>query len=250
MALHVIIALIRKVSRCCVLTTALLSLLPLFLCFAGAPARTVTTYKVSSLGISIGDATTSQHLSEENGHTWVSFETKARVNASLLWFGYHLTTSEKGVLRDGVLVSYSRKGEENGSKIENEGSLQGGVFRFSVREDGVTRHVNIPRSSYDYTTMECPEAFIDFPGKVPVTLRILDVENLAVVNREYRLVANTDCVVGGRKFPCKVVDFSDRNKSIRRWVNRDGNAIVVCRQESTDRKQNYSVHATAVTKEM
>ncbi len=240
----------RRVTRGFFACALLFSLLPVFHCIAAIPARTVTTYKVSSLGMTIGDATTSQQLSEEGGHTRVSFETKTRVKAALLWFGYQLMTSERGTLRDGELTSYSRKGEENGARIDSEGALQGGVFRFAVKENGTARIVSIPRSSYDYTTMECPEAFIDFPGRGQVTLRILDVENHAVVNREYRFVANTDCMVGTRKFPCRVVDLVDRNKRMRRWVNKDGNAIVVYRQESNDAKQNYSVQATAVTKEM
>ncbi|MBC8017686.1 MAG: hypothetical protein H7X83_04075 [Verrucomicrobia bacterium] len=228
----------------------ILFLTPLVTSFAGIPARTVAHYKVSSKGFTIGDVTTTQRLSEERGEPSLHFETKTSVKASFLWMSYNLDTIEKGTLKKENLVSYSRKGRDNGAMIDIEGRLENSAFRFDVREQGVVRSVVIPRSSYDYTTMECPEARLDFTDKTKITLRMLDVEKLAVVKREYRLVRNTNYSVAGKEYPCRIVDFSDQNKKARRWITWDGSTVVMYRQDSKGEKNSYSVQATSVTREL
>ena len=218
--------------------------------FAGTSVRTVTHYKVSSKGLSIGDVTTTQRMTEEGGVASVDFETKTAVKASFLWLGYHLDTLEKGTLLKGKLVNYSRKGRENGTPIDIEGRLERSFFRFDMREQGVMRSVVIPRNSYDYTSMECPEAHLDFSANTQVTLRILDVEKISVVNRDYHLVRNSLYSIGGKELPCRIVDFSDKNKKARRWITWDGSAVVMYRQDGKGEKNSYSVQATSVTREL
>jgi hypothetical protein len=217
--------------------------------FASSSIRTVAHYKVSSTGLTIGDVTTTQRMTEDHGVSKVNFETKTSVNASFLWMGFHLETVEKGTLQKRDLVSYSRKGRDNGVTIDIEGRLDNAAFRFDVNEQGVKRSIVIPRSSYDYTTMECPEAHLDFSDKTHVTLNILDVEKMAVVKREYSLVRNDRYTVAGKEFPCRVVDYSDPNKKARRWINFDGTAVIMYRQDSRGEKSSYSVQATSVVKE-
>jgi hypothetical protein len=212
--------------------------------------KTVTHYTVSSKGFAIGDVTTTQLMTEEGGVAGLYFENRTAVKASFLWMGYHQDTIERGTLQKQDLVSYSRKGRENGVSIDVEGRLEHSIFRFDVREQGATRAIAIPRNSYDYTTMECPEARLDFPDNKPVTLRMLDVEKMAVVKREYRLVRNSLYSIGDKELPCRIVDFSDRNKKARRWITWDGSAVVMYRQDGKGEKNSYSVQATSVTKEM
>jgi hypothetical protein len=214
---------------------------------AATAAKTVAHYKVSTRGFSIGDVTTTQRLSDEGGISTIHFETKTSVKASFLWMGYHLDTLEKGTLLKGELVSYSRKGIDNGTQVNIEGRLDNSNFRFDVREPGGTRSVIIPRNRYEYTTMECPEAHINFNDKTHVTLNILDVEKLAVVRREYHLIRTEQYTIAGKEYPCRVVDYSDPNKKARRWINWDGTAVVMYRQDSKD-KNSYSVQATSVVK--
>jgi len=234
----------------CITFSLVLCLTPAAMHSAGNPARTVVHYKVSSKGFTIGDVTTTQRMAEDGGVPSVHFETKTAVKASFLWMGYQLATTEKGILQNGALVSYTHKGRENGTTIDVEGRLENSAFRFDVREQGATRSVVIPRSSYDYTTMECPEARLDFSDKTQITLRVLDVEKVAVVKREYRLVRNAHYAVGGKELPCRIVDFTDQNKKARRWIAWDGSAVVMYRQDSRGEKNSYSVQATSVTKEM
>ena len=237
--------------RCiCFALLAALCLTPDFIYSAGNHTKTVVQYKVTSMAFAIGDVTTTQHMVEEGGIATLYFETKTAVKASFLWMGYQQETIEKGTIRKGNLVSYSRKGRENGATIDIEGRLENSSFRFDVREQGRARSVIIPRSSYDYTTMECPEARIDFSEKPQVTLRVLDVEKMAVVKREYHSVRTAQYTIAGKEYPCRVVDYSDRNKKARRWIAWDGTAVVMYRQDGRGEKDSYSVRATAVSKEM
>ncbi|HEY3309684.1 MAG TPA: hypothetical protein VGJ93_14620 [Desulfuromonadaceae bacterium] len=217
---------------------------------AGVPVRTVAHYQVSSMGLAIGDVTTTQRMTEEDGLAHIYFETRTAVKASFLWMGYQVAAIEKGVLLNGALVSYAHKGQENGVTFDIEGRLENATFRFDVHEQGATRSIIIPRNSYDYTTMECPEARLDFSGKTKVTLRILDVEKMAVLKRDYRLIRNEKYAVGGREYPCRIIDFSDPNKKARRWIAWDGSAVVLYRQDSRGEKNSYSVQTTSVTREM
>lgn len=223
--------------------------LPIFSSSAGSPSKATAHYKVSSRGFSIGDVTTSQHMAEENGNSTLHFETRTSVKASFLWMGYQLHSNEKGILRNGALVGYSHKGEENGTPIDVEGRLENGAFVFDVREQGGTRSLVISRSSYDYTTMECPEARLDFSDRKEITLRVLDVEKMAVVKRTYTLVRNTHYSIAGKELPCRIVDFSDHNKKARRWIAWDGTAVILYRQDSRGEKSVYSVQATSVVRE-
>ena len=225
-----------------------LFLIPLVTSYAGIPVKTVAHYKVSSMGLSIGDVTTTQRLTDKSGVSTAYFETRTSVKASFLWMGYQLSSTEKGTLLNGALASYSHKGQENGVAIDVEGRLENAAFRFEVREQGMARSVVIPRGSYDHTTMECPEARLDFAGKTHVTLRILDVEKMAVVKREYRLVRTEQYTVGGKEYPCRVIDYSDQNKKARRWIAWDGSTVVMYRQDSRGGGNSYSVQATSVIK--
>jgi len=232
------------------LLVAALCLTPAFIYSADNNTKTVAHYKVSSMAFAIGDITTIQRISEDGGIASLYFETKTAVKASFLWMGYQQETIEKGIIRKENLVSYSRKGLENGATIDIEGRLENSSFRFDVREQGGTRSVIIPRSSYDYTTMECPEARQDFSGKTEVTLRVLDVEKMSVVRRNYRLVRTEQYSVAGKEYPCRVVDYSDQNKKARRWISWDGTAVVMYRQDGRGKKDSYSVQATSVSKEI
>lgn len=227
---------------------ALLCSVPLYSSFAAAPAKTVTHYRVSTKGLPIGDVTTTQRISDEGGSNRIQFETRTAVKASFLWMGYQLSSTEKGLLQNGALVSYSHKGQENDTTVDVEGRLENTAFRFDVRERGATRSIVIPRASYDYTTMECPEARLDFTQTPRISLRILDVEKMAVVKRNYQLVRNGHYAVAGKEYPCRIVDFWDQNKKARRWIAWDGTTVLMYRQDGRGDKSSYSVQATSLTR--
>jgi uncharacterized protein (UPF0262 family) len=231
-------------------TMVVLYLMTIVFAFASVPVKTVAHYKVSSMGLNIGDVATTQRMTEDGGVPSLKFETRTAVKASFLWMGYHQDTIEKGTLQKRDLISYSRKGQENGVTIDIEGRLEHSSFRFEVREHGTVRYIVIPRSSYDFTTMECPEARLDFSDNTPVTLNILDVEKMSVVKRNYRLIRNTHYTVAENEYPCRIIDYSDQNKKARRWIAWDGSTVLMYRQDGKGEKNTYSVQATSVTKEM
>ena len=70
-------------------TMVVLYLMTIVFAFASVPVNTVAHYKVSSMGLNIGDVTTTQHMTEESGVTSLKFETRTAVKASFLWMGYH-----------------------------------------------------------------------------------------------------------------------------------------------------------------
>jgi hypothetical protein len=240
----------RIKRRTSVMCAVAFCLMPVFFCSAGSPVKTVAAYTVSSKGFTIGDVSTTQRTTFEGGASRVQFETRTAIRASFLWMGYRLTSTENGTLLNGVLVNYSAKGEENGAAIDVEGRLVNEEFRFDLSGQGTSRTVVIPRSSYDYTTMECPEARLDFSKRPMITLRILDVEKMAVVKRDYRFVGNEQYTLAGKDYPCRVVVYSDQNKNARRWIAWDGTAVIMYRQDSRGEKNSYSVQATSVVKEL
>lgn len=214
---------------------------------ATATNNIVTRYKVSSRGFTIGNVTTTQQIREDSGNTLINFETNTNVKAAFLWVKHRQETIEKGILKNGELVSYSHSGQENKQKIQVEGKLASDGFRFVTTGPDGSRTLLIPRSSYDFTTMECPEARLDFKGRKQVTLRILDVEKLMVVKREYRLIDTTNYALDGTEYPCRVIDFADPHKKVRRWVAWTGASAVVYRQDGSG-NATYSVQATSTAK--
>ncbi len=202
------------------------------------------------MGLTIGDVTTTQHLADEGGTSRTHFETRTAVNASFLWVDYNLNTIEKGTFLKQELVSYSRKGEDNGTTVDIEGRLENSSFRYDAHEHGMTRTIVIPRNSYDFNSLECPEARLNFPDNMPVTLRILVIERMAIVKRKYRLVRNTHYSMAGKEYPCRIIEYSDQNDKVQRWIAWDGAAVAMYRQDGKGEKNSYSVQATSVTKHM
>jgi len=210
---------------------------------------TETGYHVISKGFRIGRVTTSQKAAVEGGAKVIHFENRTDVEASFLWMNYCHDSCEKATIRDGKLLTYSRTEKVNGKDIKVEGRMVGDSFRFEVIENGKRRSVVIPCSSYDRTTMECPEATMDLTSNGEATVRILDTEFMTVVTRKYRLVRNDKYKIDGREYACRVVDFSDPHKSCRRWIGKDRDAVILFRQDGKGKEGSYSVRATALDRQ-
>jgi len=223
-----------------VLFTAVLCALPAVATASG----TETRYDVVAKGMTIGSVVTTQKASGEGGGAKrIHYENRTDVNASFLWLGYRSSTTERAEIRGETLVGYARRGQENGTPVNVEGRLAGETFRFTLVKNGCGETISIPRSSYDHTTMECPEATMDFGPDGKATLRILDTEYLKVVTRSYHLVKEDTCTVGGKGYRCRVVDFKDPHKTSRRWIGRDGDAVILFRQDGKGKSGSYSVRA-------
>ncbi len=208
---------------------------------------TETHYEVIARGFRIGNVSVSQRSSRTPNETVIHFENLSDISASFIWMGYHVSMAERGTISRNDLVSYSRHGRENGADVSIEGRLDNAVFLFHVMRNGKRSTVEIPRASYEHTTMECPEATMEFGATGEVSLKVLDTDYVTVVKRRYRLVReDTTYKVGAREYRCRVVDISDPNKSCRRWIGRDGNTVIVFRQDGKGKDGSYSVRAVAL----
>ncbi|NMC73805.1 MAG: hypothetical protein GYA56_05510 [Geobacteraceae bacterium] len=208
-----------------------------------------TRYDVTSRGMTVGSVTAVQKSAGgEGGAKRIHYENRTDVSASFLWIGYHSSTTERAEILGDSLVGYARTGEENGVQVQVEGRLAGDTFRFTVVKNGERKTLSFPRSSYDHTTMECPEATMSFGPDGRASLRVLDTEYLQVVTRNYRLVGEETCRIGRNEYRCRVVDFRDPHKSSRRWIGRDGDAVILFRQDGKSRSGSYSVRAREVNR--
>jgi len=218
-------------------------------CDVSAASGAETRYDVTAKGMKVGSVVAVQKSTGgDGGAKRIRYENQTDVNASFLWLGYRSSTTERAEILGNSLVGYARTGEENGVKVQVEGKLAGESFRFTVVKNGERRTLSIPRSSYDHTTMECPEATMSFGPDGKATLRMLDTEYLQVVTRNYHLVGEETCRVGGNEYRCRVVDFRDPNKSGRRWIGRDGDAVILFRQDGKSLSGSYSVRAREVNR--
>jgi hypothetical protein len=203
-------------------------------------------YVVTSRGFDIGNVIVAQKTVSNQGELEIYFENKTDVNASFLWMRYHQFLSEHVALKKDNLVRYSRQGRDNDAISSVNGWLSQNTFNLMVTENGKQETLLIPRRDYDRTTMECPEAFMNFGAGGQAPLRILDLEHLVIVTRNYRLVREEVYKLGDREYPCRVVDFSDIYKSCRRWIGMDGDTVIMFRQDGKCKEGSYSVRAISL----
>ena len=222
----------------------------LLLCFSqpagSGVGATRISYDVLTRGFRIGKAVTSLKVSNEDGQKVVRFTNNTDVNVSFLWMGCSISSFEQATIKGGKLVSYGRREEKKGADVSITGKLKDEYFHFDISENGKKRSITIPVSSYDHTTMECPEATMQFKPGGTKTVRVLDPEFMEVVERSYRLVREDTFEVDGKEYKCRVVDFTDRHKSCRRWIGIDHNVVIVFRQDGKSREGSYSVQAAAL----
>jgi hypothetical protein len=228
----------------------ILSTFTCLLCYSlpagSSVGATTIRYDVLTRGFPIGKAETSLKVSNDEGQKVVRFTNKTDVNISFLWMGCNISSSEQATIKGGKLVSYSRREKKKGVDVSVTGRLKDEYFHFDVSENGKKRSINIPCSSYDHTTLECPEATIKFKPDGKKTIRVLDPEFMEVVERDYRLVREDTFKVDGKEYHCRIIDFTDRHKSCRRWIGIDHNAVIVFRQDGKSMKGSYSVQAAAL----
>ena len=99
------------------------------------------------------------------------------------------------------------------------------------------------------TNLEYPEVALA-PGEVK-RLRVLDLENTEIVNREYRQVTEEQTDINGRSSQVIVSDFADDNSEAKRRTSVVSGLPIVIRQEGKEKtglfNPSYSVRQTSVT---
>ena len=203
-------------------------------------------YRISSRGFGVGELKTVISPVQHAGRRAVRFESHLDIAANLLFFKVSSTSHEDAVISESGTLSYRRKGQDNGRSSEVDATLEGGSFRFKVNDNGVARSFSVPRSSYDYTTMDCPETTMKREGE-SMEVRLLNLEHGKIVTRKFHWVKSEDLEVGGKRLHCRVVDFSDPENSCRRWVSCGEGGMVIVRQDGKGKHGPYSLRIVSLS---
>ncbi|MGA7828596.1 MAG: hypothetical protein WCA04_13090 [Geobacteraceae bacterium] len=203
-------------------------------------------YEVFSHGMKVGQVKTMCGPVVSDSKKAFRFESSTSINVHFLFFSYHLEKKEEAMIGKEGTYDYRRTTQENDKDVLVAGKRDTGAFRFVINEGGAKRTLVIPRDTYDFTTLDCPEITMG-PGDKEKVLRILDLENLAIVTRKYNWVKDEDVDVEGHKVHCKVIDFEDLNKKGRRWVEGDDLGVLVLRQDGSGKGVSYSSRLASET---
>jgi hypothetical protein len=208
--------------------------------------RTVAAnYVIRSLGSNIGT------VSAKTSGTSRDNDFRADVSVSVtFWFlDFSLKSSETASIRGGKLVRYHKTIDNKGRRREIDGETNGGIFSMIVRDGKKSEQKLFPVTGYVTTNMEYPELTLA-PGEIR-RIRVLDLENCEVVDREYRYVSEEQAEINGQSSRVIVSDFADKNSEGRRWTTIVNGVPVVVRQKGKEKtglfNPSYAVRQTKVT---
>lgn len=202
-------------------------------------------YRVTSRGLGVGAMRTVIAPTRHAGAPAMKFESNLDIEANLLFFKVKSSSREDALIGESGTLSYQRKGQDNGKRSEVDAVFEHGAFRFKLIDDGVERSVVVPRSSYDFTTMDCPETTMKREGE-SMEVRLLNLEQGKVVTRKFHWIKSEDQEIGGSRLHCRVVDFADAENSCRRWVSCGAGGVVIVRQDGKGKHGSYSLRMVSL----
>jgi hypothetical protein len=218
-----------------------------FPCFAaenGEGCAVESALVIRSLGNDIGK------VSARIVGTSADSDLKADVDVHVGWwlFSFVLNSSESSSIRGNKLVAYRKMIDTGGHRKEITGELKSAILTILVRDQGETVRKEFSAKSYQVTNMEYPEVTLS-PGEVR-KMRVVDLENAEIVDREYRHVTEEQIMISGQSTRVVVSDASDKNSEYRRWTAVVNGVPVVIRQEGKEKtglfNPAYSVRYTRV----
>jgi hypothetical protein len=210
----------------------LLSLLSPAARAAAADDAIVTSYQLYSKGLRVGTVRTERSRIVTNGVEAIRCEVATRVHVNLLILRHDLDGREVYVSDGSGPIEYRNTKRENGRTTDVVGVRGDGVFRLVIAEEATVRTNAFRDDDYEAVSMDGPELELANEGDEK-TLRVLDLGAAEVVDRTYRWTKSDG--------DYRVVDFSDRNKSARRWVRADALGMLIARQDGRDRAGTYSM---------
>jgi len=210
----------------------------------GATRALAASYVIRSLGANIGTVSMKTIGTARDN----DFCADVDVNVRFLFFSFSLTSSETTSIRDGKLVRYHKTIDNDEHHREITGELNGDIFSITVRDGKQVERKEFPATGYVTTNMEYPEVTLA-PGEVR-RMRVIDLENSEIIDREYRHVAEEQAEINGRSRVI-VSDFSDKYAEGRRWTAIVSGLPIVIRQEGKEKtglfNPSYAVRQTGVT---
>ncbi|NVN90226.1 MAG: hypothetical protein HXX11_06440 [Desulfuromonadales bacterium] len=210
----------------------------------GEKHAVAVSYVIRSLGTDMGtvSAKTVGTASDND------FRADVTVSVRVLFFRFSLTSSETASIRGGKLVSYHKTIDSKGHCREITGERKGDVFTFVIRDGEKVKQRAFPVTDYVITNMEYPEVTL-VPGEIR-KMRVVDLENAEIVDREYRQLAEEQTEINGRVSPVMTTDFTDKNSTGRRWTSVISGLPIVMRQEGKEKtglfNPSYSVRQTRI----
>ncbi len=164
----------------------------------GESHTVAVSYVIRSLGSDIGTVIAKTVGTARDN----DFPDDVKVNVRFLFFSFSLKSSETASIRGGKLVNYHKTIDTKGHRRELTGELNGDTFNM-VSSMGESLHKEFPVTDYVTTNMEYPEVTLA-PGEVR-RMRVFDLENTEIVDREYRQIAEDQAEINGRNQPCHCV---------------------------------------------
>jgi len=204
-------------------------------------------YQISSHGFRVGELKTVMRPVREGNRQLVRFVADQTINAGFLFFSLRSVSREEALISEEGTVGYRRNWTENGRTRGVEAEFLRDRVDLTVKEEGKTRNVTIPRSQFDFTTMDCPETTIPREGG-ELVIRLLDLEHARVVRRRYVWTKTETVTVGELTIRCRVVDFEDPDNRCRRWITRDPQGVIIARQEGKGKAGTYILKMTSLGK--
>lgn len=226
----------------------------LVVCSLGCVAATATSgesraiavsYIIRSLGSDIGTVSAKTTGTARDN----DFRADVSVNVRFLFLTFSLTSSETASIRGGKLVRYHKTIDNKGRRREITGESSGSTFSMVIRDGKRSKQKEFPATGYVTTNMEYPEVTLA-PGEVR-KMRVMDLENAEIVDREYRHVSEERTEINGQSCRVVVSDFLDKNSEGRRWTAIVSGVPIVVRQEGKEKtglfNPAYGVRQTRVT---
>jgi hypothetical protein len=155
------------------------------------------------------------------------------VHAGWWFLSFFLKSTETASIRGGKLVAYHKMIDTGGQHKEIVGKLKDGTFSISIRDKGKTIQKEFLPKNYHVTNLEYPEVTLT-PGEVR-KMRVIDLENAEVVDREYIHIAEEHMVISGKDTRVVVSDAVDKYAEYRRWTAVVNGVPVVIRQEGKEK---------------
>lgn len=150
------------------------------------------------------------------------------------WFlSFSLTSTETSTVRNGVLLRYSKTIQQGSDRRQITGEREGSTFTIVVRDGDDVERREFATGEYQTSNMEYPEVELA-PGESR-TMRVLDLENAEIVQRNYRYVSEERMELDGRPTRVIVADFADKNAECRRWTAIINGLPVVVRQDGKEK---------------
>lgn len=217
-----------------------LTLLALLASRAAGPAEPVAlAYEIRSEGKRVGEMHVEVARQPGTDGPSETIRTSTRISVEALFITLFSLEAEELIGRDeGGLRRTRGRIVVDGRETRFSGERTSGGFAFDVEDEGGIREIEFARTDYDLTSADPVLAHLE--RGAPVSLRVLDLDRLEVVTREFEWLRDEELHLGGRLESCHVVRFDDGRASGLRFYAQGEDDLLI-REEGRDEDGPYSI---------